>query len=849
MATGAPTAAPLFASSAETLAYPRMPAGIWHAPLVWAALATTAGIVADRLTGVPLGLSIALAVSALLAWLCCSAGKRRGLPLVYLALAGVAFGAFYHHYRRDIIGRDDVSLLATNESRLIQLRGFLDEEPTLRTTSAPEGLEVGPPQEAITAGLCVRQLCQGQDWVPASGRLRISGPGPWADLHCGDEVEVEGRLLALPAPANPGEPDWGGILRDQGFTARVIVRLTPATVRLRTRGWSSSWRGWLAVLRAWGADVFRSTLPKETSGLATALLLGDTSALPSRRWAHYQRTGVIHVLAISGQHLVVLGGFLWLVLPRLRVRQRPGAWLVALALLGYALLSGGRPPVMRSAATVCAACGALSLRRLVLPANVFALAWLVVALLNPMDLFTAGCQLSFLSVAVLYWGVRHLLERSRDPLEEAIEASRPAWQRSLRWLGAQVRDAYLLTLLVWLAVTPLAAASFHVIPLAGLWLGPPVVLLSNLALFLGFGLLLVAVLAPPLTPLLAWPLQACLQACDGLVRFGEGTPFSFVSVGDIPAWWLGGFYLGLLAVLTQPPLRRRWGWGLATGLGWLSLGLLAAAAPSPRHELRCTFLAVGHGGCTVLELPDGRTLLYDAGSMAGPDVTRRVIAPYLWHRGIRHLDEVFLSHADLDHFNGVVDLLDYFSIGQVSCTPTFAQKPLPGVAVTLDKLRRRGTPVRTIKAGDSLLAGDVALEVLHPPAVGPEGNENARSLVLEVRHAGHVLLLTGDLEGPGLERLLQLPPRRIGVLMAPHHGSPRSNIPRLAEWASPALVVASQGPPPRAALRSHPYSPGRTKVLGTWPDGAITIHSRPDGLAVETFTTRKQFVLPSSPVE
>src|SRR5882762_3957543 len=76
---------------------------------------------------------------------------------------------------------------------------------------------------------------------------------------------------------------------------------------------------------------------------------------------------------------------------------------------------------------------------------------------------------------------------------------------------------------------------------------------------------------------------------------------------------------------------------------WLLVGLVGAASPLDNDELRCTFLAVGHGGCTVLETPDGRVLLYDAGSMSGPDVARRQIAPFLWSRGIRRIDEVFLS--------------------------------------------------------------------------------------------------------------------------------------------------------------------------------------------------------------
>jgi competence protein ComEC len=224
-------------------------------------------------------------------------------------------------------------------------------------------------------------------------------------------------------------------------------------------------------------------------------------------------------------------------------------------------------------------------------------------------------------------------------------------------------------------------------------------------------------------------------------------------------------------------------------------------------------------------------------------VARRQIAPFLWHRGVRRIDEVFLSHADLDHFNGLPELLDRFAVGQVTLTPTFADKNTAGVQAALDALQRLGVPVRIVKAGDVLSAGDVRLEVLHPPAVGPEGVENARSLVLEVRHAGHTFLLTGDLEAAGLERVLGLPPRRIDVFQAPHHGSHAANTPDLAAWARPRVVVACDGAPRNPTGVKEPYSSTGTTYLSTYEHGAVTIHSHQSGLAVETFVTGARFVL------
>src|SRR5207247_8284166 len=166
-------------------------------------------------------------------------------------------------------------------------------------------------------------------------------------------------------------------------------------VILVRRGWPTSPMGILAVVRGWGQETLAHDLGSQ-HGVASALLLGEGADMSGEDWEQYLRTGVIHVLAISGQHLVVLAGFLWLVCRLLYVRRRAGVLVIALLLVGYALLTGGRPPVMRSAWVVVAYTGGMFLRRPVLPANTFALAWLGVAAFNPTDIFNTGCQLSFL---------------------------------------------------------------------------------------------------------------------------------------------------------------------------------------------------------------------------------------------------------------------------------------------------------------------------------------------------------------------------------------------------------------------------------------------------------------------
>lgn len=737
---------------------------IWQAPLVPAAVALTAGIVLDRHFQVSLALSLLVATGCLITWMLTRTGRSPALPLVCLAGCVAAIGAAYHHAHCHLYPASDIGNFATPEPRPARLLGILAEEPVI-IQHRPDPLQSYARPNATSAVLRVSHLRQGDHWVGVSGKARMIVGAELTGLHVGDEVEVVGTLTAPSGPANPGEFDYAAFLNDQCIRAEVHVRQSAAGVHRTSEGWSGTLAGWLAVARGWGQRALAQALPADSSGVAAALLLGEGSSMTSEDWQKYIRTGVIHVLAISGQHLVILATFLWGLLRVLGVRRRRGAWIVAVLLFAYALLAGGRPPVLRAAIMVCVACGGIILRRATLSANSFALAWIVVAALNPADIFSTGCQLSFLAVAVIFWGTSRWFRRDPDQFDQLVDDTRSVLLRMLIWLGRTVAIAYAVTLVIWLAVAPLVAARYHLVSPIAVVIGPFMVMLTSIALLAGFLLLLAWVICWPLVPVFAWMTRCSLAGAEWLVDVSDRPPLYFY-VGDLPPWWLWAFYLTLLAFLTVEMLQRRRSAVVLAGLVWLCIGLAAALHRPADDGLRCTFLAVGHGGCTIIETPEGRTLVYDAGALGGPDVTRRQIAPFLWQRGIRHIDEVFLSHADLDHFNGLPALIERFPIGLITCTPTFADRATSGVGLTLDSIHRYGIPTRIVRAGDRLTSGVVTFDVLHPPEVGPEGKENVRSLVLLIRHAQHAILLTGDLELLGLERVLSLPPTPVDVLMS-----------------------------------------------------------------------------------
>jgi competence protein ComEC len=821
-----------------------------NAPAVWIAVAATVGIVVDRTHPTPVSFALALAGASLVAWLLTRSAHRHAPA--FLLLTAAALGAAYHHGRIYDVADNDVSRFATANGAPAHVRGRL-VVPVARVPGGDDPLQNIPRPDASRLVVDVRELVRAGETTSLSGRIVAYVAGKVSDVYPGDELEVHGRLHLPRGPGNPGELDAVRELRDQGIGAILSVPPAPEAIRLVASRWPSSISGWLGRLHGACKRTLDEHLTAEPA-LASALLLGDGSGLSRPEWDKFLKSGVVHALAISGQHLVVLAWFLGNLRRGLFLRLTPATIGIAAIIFGYALLTGGRPATMRAAWMVVVLGLATLVRRPVSFANSLTIGWLGVILVNPSDIAQTGCQLSFMAVAVLVWVVPRLMNRpaNADPLGDLAKNSDQRWWRSpwqiLR--GRSPKDvlwgSYLVNAIVWLGVTPLVAQRYHVVSPIALFIGPLVLLATSIALASGLLLLLTSPLLGPLSAPFAWVTDGSLYVCETIIDWALLPPGASFALSDIPMFWLIVFYFGLLLAFSFP--RRCTRWFAGAGAIWLVVGLMFGLGAFRNREFHVAFLSVGHGGCTVIVTSGGRVLVYDAGAITGPDVTRRIIVPYLRSRGLRHIDDLFISHADLDHYSGVPDLLDRISVHRVTLTPTFTDRITPGVRRVNADLKKRGIPTRVIKAGDGELVDDVKLDILHPPALGPDGKENARSLVMLVRKAPYAILLTGDLEDAGLEQVLALRPPPVDILMAPHHGSRLANPSALATWAKPKVAISSQGRPRGILSPAAVYEAVGAPYLTTFHDGAIEIDLRDGACKVRTFRTKKAIFIDPPPV-
>lgn len=798
-----------------------------YQPLLAVFVALGVGIVADRAFCLPFLGAICLVFAAGLGWF---AGRRQGAASWLLALALAGLGAAWHHTRWYSFAPDDLGAFARAESRPIALEARVVSAPRLSPPREADAFETLASGEQSRVLLEAEALRDEQTWRSASGRATLWVEGRLEGLHAGDRVRVFGRIIRPPPALNPGGIDMAAHLR----ATRQMATLRadgPEAVQLLERG--SRWlpRRWLDDLRAAGLRQLAAHGSPRNVELSSALLLGAREQIDPAQNQEFLVTGTIHLLSISGLHVGILAAMV-LALERIGLLGLRAALLLAIAVtIVYAALADAEAPVVRAATLVVVLCVARLLGREALTLNNLALSALVVLALSPADLFRIGPQLSFLSTLALGWAAVALLRpREIDPLEKLLARSRPWPWRAAVATGRFLAHLTWLSLVVWSVTIPLVWSRFHVVSPGAIVLGTLLWLPVTLAMWAGFALLATGWIASSWAAALAWLCDAGLSVLDAAVQAVAHWPAAYFWAAGPPDWWLIGFYGGLAAWGLSKRVRSRRIAGRVAGLAWCVVGLAAALMPRTDDALTVTVLAVGHGSAATIEWPDGPMWVCDAGSLAAPRRAGDAVSGALWSRHRRHIDTLIISHADADHFNGAPALLERFSVGRVVVPPGFVDSDQPAVRELLARIAAQEIPIEEAAAGDVLRAisqGEAL--ALHPPRAGGKGSDNARSLVLAVAWRGRAALLPGDLESPGLETLLAAPPRDVSLLVAPHHGSARSDVPGLTSWCGPEVVAISGGFHADVRRVSAAYRALGVEVWHTSRCGAVTWRVSRDG--------------------
>lgn len=569
-----------------------------------------------------------------------------------------------------------------------------------------------------------------------------------------------------------------------------------------------------------GIITTTATLYGKRAPLVDALILNRRGALDPQLTDAYAKSGLVHILSISGFHVGLIAAWLYLLGRFLRFSRSRAMVLAALASVLYVAFLGWPAPATRAAGLVVLLAICRVRQRQVEPDALLAVTCLIVMVIDPGAIFDLGAWLS----ASALWGATRFSRWSDRSVGMGSH-----WRMLASSLGAT------------LATAPFTAAALGSVALVGVVLNFAAIPLAAVAVPGVLASVILYPLAPHLASALAAGAGAGLSLLDGVALLGSRVPggsvvqatgfasaLPWILVLGLALWGMGHGNTTGVAV-------QRMAWGAAAA-AWISLAVAIFPHGHDKDSvLTLHFLRVGQGDGAAVRTPGGRWILIDAGPrFEGSDAGRRVVVPFLRRQGVTHLSAVVVSHVHADHLGGVPAVLERFPADVVVEPGDLSDDPRYLDFLTL--LDARQIPWHPGRPGDHFELDSVSFTLLHPDTTWTEwgADLNEDSIVLLIRYRNFEALFTGD-AGFEAEPLLL---RHLGgadLLKVGHHGSRTATSDALLDRLRPRAAVISVGP----NTYGHPspetigrLARHRVPVWRTDQDGDVTVTTDGDSMSV-----------------
>lgn len=685
-------------------------------------------------------------------------------------------------------------------------------------------------------------------YLKTSQGIRFSGDSiVYVDLASGEPVIgntifVTGKIKLWNTARNDGNFDERAYYENQGYSFKIYADrgsyqvAEGSTVRLR----ESLYRIQLCLLQ-----VYQQNMEEEEAGALCAMLLGEKSLLSKEMKELYRRSGIAHLLAISGLHISILGAAAFRLLRKTGVSYPVSAFTSMGLLLLFGAMAGMSVSTARAVVMFGIYLGAECCGRAYDSANALAVSAAWILLQNPRSLFLAGFQFSFAAVGGVLLG------------KEICRIYAPKYR---------LAETVLISLSMQVLTLPLTAWYYYEIPVYAVLLNLMVLPFMGAVLILGmfggvFGLLAGggAFQLPAggvfgyLVLFLKLLSQVLLHVCTLLLGFFSRAGSLFLKLpgavyitGQPGRLRLAGYAVILagciwmlaaqgqkhgICCLPKPALKRTVGAGFA-----FCMGMLLVRLPG---QAQVAVLDVGQGDAIYIHTGDGKDVMIDGGSSDVKQAGDYRILPFLKSQGVAGIDCWFLSHLDQDHVSGFIEIAESgYPIKEVAVSAGVVKDEAYESVVKM--LEKRQIPVRYLKKGDMIKTNTAAFLCLAPQESAVAGDRNAQSLVLLYEESGFRAFFSGDIskkEEQGLLADCKLAP--VAFYKAAHHGSNHSNAEELLAKLKPLVSVISCAkendyghPGEDAVAHMRAYS---DSVKYTMDVGQVRILPKRGGIEVQEF--------------
>jgi len=811
-------------------------------PLLFVAVGLIAGILIQNAFGLPVWvwlIFVGVCAAATVILYVVYRGKEEQLPniLAYTALVCfVCLGAIRLNSYEQPAGNDIHNFVA-EERKLATIRGSVITEPYTNENRSWEFVKFTHTDPTSSFYLKLGEVETVDGWAKVSGTVRVQVDERVLGLKAGDYIQAYCWLDRFEKATNPGQFNVARYLARKNIFVAASVDSRDAIEVLQ----SGSADFFVKIKRKAREIAVQSLLgspypQEESERLLQALVLGYRREMDIATYEAFRRTGLLHFVCLSGMNFGILVGMIWWLCKIAGLAKRAKAAVCIIAAAMFVLVVPPNPPAFRAAIMCLVFCSSFFFRRQSNPFNSLALAAVILLIIKPTELFEVSWQLSFAAVLgiLLFTGLIEdfIYEKGTDWFRIKERQKTKGFLRII----PDPRSLFAISLAAWLASAGILLYNFYTIqPLTSIWTvaASPFIAVISFAGYLKLLIGLVSPTAASILDVIIKPLSSCLI---WLVKCMARIDVSQVLIGHVSVW-LVVFYYCVILFIAFIHFKRPFVKKVISVLMVLAIIIFLGITKwqrTHRDELIMTCLDVGHGQAILAQLPGKGNILFDAGSLHKSDIGRRIVAPFLDYSGINRIDSIIISHNDVDHINGIPEIVEHCDVNGVYANDTFFtdMKTDPnGTAKFLETLLSKND--FKIKGLEDLNLNNAAkIKILWPNKKATyyeQLSDNNKSLVSLIQFSNVKILLCSDIEKFAQVELLRLyPDLKADVVVVPHHGSSKTAEQHFLENLNAGILICSCGRRDYERQRTT-RAENKAKSFYTARDGALTVCIKKNG--------------------